>query len=621
MYSHGFVKVAACSPKTKTGDAQTNIIEMLGCLSQSTAKRADFVLFPELCVCGYSIGDLVFQPYLYQDNLKAVQYFLDHNTFPGIVMIGTYIIENDVIYNCALIIQGASILGVIPKIYLPHAYEFYETRWFASGEKADFDEIELLGQVVPFGNMVFANDDQQVIFGVEICEDYWSMVSPHEALYANGAMIVFNLSASPEEIGKGDKRVLLAREASYKGTGAYVYSSNNCSESTSEVVFSNQKIICENGEVLENYNRINLESDIIIADIDIQKLHYIRRRKSWKKNLQGVFDTYPLVAYELNPQSNFIFEKPLNRLPFVPTQNENFARIIDMQAVSVKKRLDYIGIERVVLGVSGGLDSTLALLSLVHMMDMFHSSRQNIIAVTLPSVNTSSQTYQNAVALMKSLGVTTYDIPIQEDVVRQAKTIGLDAKQNNTTYENIQARYRTYTLMNLANHHQAIVIGTSDMSEVALGWSTFNGDQMAMYGINSGLPKTAVKEVVRYYQGIYPEVASILTSILATPISPELSSSSQNTEQLIGKYEINDFILYHFWVNGDDDERLVFLLKTIFALSDQEANRYVSHFFKKFYSQQYKRLTMPEGVKILEMSLSPRTETRLNGDIYKPLAK
>ncbi|MFA6627476.1 MAG: NAD(+) synthase [Bacilli bacterium] len=618
MYANGFVKVVSCSPKTKTGDAQANVLEMLNCLLAIDQKAADFVLFPELCVCGYSIGDLIFQKYLYVDNLKAIEYFLNHHSFSGVVIIGTYLFVNDVAYNCALIIQGHDILGIVPKIFLPHAYEFYENRWFASGETADIDFLNLFGKNIPFGKLVFSNADEQVKFGVEICEDYWSMASPHEGLYANGAMIVFNCSASPEEIGKGEKRILLAQEASYKGTGAYVYTSNNCSESTSEVVFSNQKIICENGEILENYNYINLESDFIIADIDIQKLHYIRRRKSWPKNLNNRYEPHEVVPYQLIEKSSFVFEKPMSLTPFLPTKIADFDRIIEMQAVSVKKRLDYIGIHRVVIGVSGGLDSTLALMSLCRMVDLYDMSRKDIIAVTLPSSNTSSKTYQNALALMKMLQVSVHDFPIEEDVLRQAKTIGLDAGLKDVTYENIQSRYRTYTLMNLANLHQAIVIGTSDMSEVALGWSTFNGDQMAMYGINAGLPKTVVREVVRHHGTLFPEVASFLKDIINTPISPELSGSSQETEQIIGKYEINDFILYHFWVNGDTDDRLVWLLGGCFGLTEVEAKRYVSRFFKKFYSQQYKRLTMPESVKILEMSLSPRTETRLNGDIYKP---
>lgn len=614
MYANGFVKVAAASPKVKTGDPKSNVIAMLACLE--TIKQADFVVFPELGICGYSIGDLVFQKALYDESLKAIEYFLKNNHFAGIVIFGSYLYLNNVIYNCSFVAQGSKILGITPKTFLARAYEFYEPRWFASGEQIDFTEIVLFDQKIPFGKMIFANEDDLVNFGVEICEDYWSMLSPHEELYANGAVMVFNLSASPEEITKGDKRVLLAQNASFKGTGAYIYTSNSPSESTSEVVFSNQKIICENGLVLENYNLLHLESNFIIADLDIAKLHYIRRRKSWTKNIQGQFPPLPKISYILPKTDNFVFTKELNLLPFVPQKQEDFQRIIDIQAISVKKRLDYIGIQKVVLGVSGGLDSTLALLSLCYMADKFGLKRDDIIALILPSTNTSKLSYQNAKALTTILKVKTIELPIDEDVLRQAEAIKLDITKKDHTYENIQARYRTYTLMNMANLHKAIVIGTSDMSEIALGWSTFNGDHMAMYAINSGLTKTVVREVVAYYKNIYPDLQATLQAILKAPISPELSSSEQKTEDEIGKYEINDFILYHFWVNGDDENRLIFLLQKGFKLSLSEATSYVEKFFKRFYSQQYKRLTMPEGVKILEICLSPRTEMRLNGDIY-----
>ncbi len=617
MYANGYVKIAAISPKIKTGDPKNNVLEMLNCLNSLQSKQVDFALFPELGICGYSIGDLIFQESLYEESLKAISYFLEHNPFLGVVIFGSYLYINNVIYNCSFIVQEKTILGIVPKTFLARAYEFYETRWFASGDQIDITEITILNQKVPFGKIIFNNEDNLVNFGVEICEDYWSMLSPHEELYANGAVLVFNLSASPEEIGKSDKRLLLAKSASYKGTGAYIYTSNNPSESTSEVVFSNQKIICENGNVLENYNKLNFESDYIIADIDISKLHYLRRRKSWTKNLQGLFSPLRTVMYKLPKSKEFQFIKALNTKPFVPEKKEDLRRIIDLQATSVKKRLDYIGINKVVLGVSGGLDSTLALLSLTRMVDLYGLKRQDIIAVVLPSINTSKLSYENATNLIKKLKVSFIELAIDEDINRQVQAIKLDLGKKDVTYENIQARFRTYTLMNLANLHKAIVIGTTDMSEIALGWSTFNGDHMAMYHINSGLTKTVVREVVAYYQEIYPEVKDTIESVLLAPISPELSSSYQKTEEEIGKYEINDFILYHFWVNGDSEDRLSFLLQKAFKISKKLAENYVDNFFKRFFSQQYKRLTMPEGAKILEICLSPRTEVRLNGDIYQ----
>jgi NAD+ synthase (glutamine-hydrolysing) len=371
--------------------------------------------------------------------------------------------------------------------------------------------------------------------------------------------------------------------------------------------------------VIAENEEINLHSDIIYGDFDILKLHHARRNNSYYKNVQEIARDLHIrrVAYELEEQEDFIFEKNIEILPFVPKNKEDYTDIINIQAASIIKRLEYIGINKVVLGVSGGLDSTLALLSLCYAFDKYNISRENIIAYMLPSKATSDRTYQNSVALLEKLGVTRKEVNIYTDVLRQLKAIGHDTLTKDVTYENVQARFRTFTLMNAANLNGAIVIGTSDMSEVALGWATFNGDHMAMYGINAGLPKTVVKETVRYYKGIYPIVADILDSVIETPISPELSDSTQSTEDIIGRYDINDFILYHFLENGDDTNRIAYLLFKAMDIPLKEAKDLVIKFNNRFYSQQYKRLTSPEAVKIMGFSLSPRTEIRLNGDIYR----
>lgn len=618
MYAHGFMKIAAASPKTKTGDAMANVKEILHILKEVEAKKASIVCFPELCICGYSIGDLIFQEYLYRDNLSAVEELLKQNPFNGVAIIGTYFIVNDLIYNCCAVIQKNKILGIVPKYNLPHSYEFYESRWFAPGNEMKLDTIDLFGQTIPFGHMIFSNNDGLAQFGVEICEDMWAPMPPNERLYANGAMIVFNASASPEVIGKGAKRLMILKSTSYRCNGAYVYVSNNASESTSEVVFSNHKIVVENGDVVLNRDKISLENDIVYADIDVSRLHFLRRHNSWLKNLRSSDSAYRRVHYDLPIADDFIFESPIDLIPLVPRETEDLQRIIDMQAASMAKRLDYVGIQKTVLGVSGGLDSTLALLSLCYMCDQYHIDRKNIIAMVLPSRHTSDETYKNAKALIQLMRVSEREINIFEDVQRQLKDIGHDGKTQDTTYENVQARFRTYTLMNTANLFKGIVVGTSDMSEVALGWSTFNGDQMAMYGLNSGLTKTVVREVVRFYKTIYPEVSAIIDRIVHAPISPELMGQGQSTEAIIGKYEINDFILYRFLVNGDSEDRMIYLLNKFMHLSTEEATKYVKNFYHRFYHQQYKRLTMPEGIKILNLSLSPRTETRLSGDTYKP---
>lgn len=618
MYSHGFIKVAAASPTTKTGDAMANVKEIISQLETVEKQKAAIVVFPELCVCGYSVGDLVFQDYLYRDNLEAINYLLKHNPYHGVIIVGTFIYYDDKIYNCALVIQEKKILGIVPKWYLPHTYEFYEARWYVSGFGIVNQEIEILGQKVPFGQMVFTNEDQQAQFGVEICQDMWSPMSPHEHLYANGAVMVFNASASPEAIGKGDFRSTIAKAISYRNNGAYIYVSNNMSESTSEVIFSNHKMIYENGETLIDVNEVAFKSDIIYGDIDLGNLHYSRRSSSWIKNTRDKVQKFPKVTYHLVESDDYTFDRTFDLLPFVPKDDNSLKHIIEMQAASVYKRLQYVGTTKTVLGVSGGLDSTLALLSLVYMCDKYQISRDNIIALTLPTSNNSSTTTENALALIKSLKVTHKNIMIDEEVMHQLSQIGHDQTSKDITYENAQARYRTYTLMNTANLNNAIVIGTSDMSEVALGWSTFNGDQMAMYGINAGITKTVVKAVVKFYQKLYPEVAPLLASVLDTPISPELAGTKQATEDIIGKYEINDFILYRFLTCGDTEKRIIYLLNKFMSLSLDDASNYVNNFYNRFYKQQFKRLTMPEAVKILDISLSPRTELRLNGDIYKP---
>lgn len=618
MYSHGFIKVAAASPMTKTGDAMVNIKEIIKQLALIEKQKASIVVFPELCVCGYSVGDLVFQDYLNRDNLAAIKYLLDNNPYHGVLIVGTFIYFDDRVYNCALVIQEKQILGIVPKWYLPHTNEFYESRWYVSGLGIVGQELEILGQKVPFGQMVFTNEDGQATFGLEICQDMWSPMSPHEHLYANGAVMVFNVSASPEAIGKGDFRSTIAKAISYRNNGAYIYVSNNMSESTSEVIFSNHKMIYENGEALHDVNEIAFNSDIIYGDIDLGSLHHARRSSSWIKNTRTQAQKFPKINYHLVSSDDFTFDRKLDLLPFVPKDDASLQHIIDMQAASVYKRLQYVGTNKTVLGVSGGLDSTLALLSLAYMCDKYQISKDNILAFTLPTSNNSSTTSENALALIKALGVKHQNIAIDEAIMYQLKQIGHNQTDKDVTYENAQARYRTYTLMNAANLNKAIVIGTSDMSEVALGWSTFNGDQMAMYGINAGIPKTVVKAVVKYYQKLYPHLAPLLASVLETPISPELAGNTQATEDIIGKYEINDFILYRFLECGDTEERIVYLLNNFMNLSLEEARQYVNNFNNRFYKQQFKRLTMPEGVKILKISLSPRSELKLNGDIYKP---
>lgn len=625
MFYKNFIKVACISPKVKLGNPHDNVCEIISQLNQ--VNDASIVCLPEMAITGYSINDLIFQDYMYTDNLNAIKYLLDNNPFSGVILVGSYIKVDDVLFNVCIAIQKNKILGIVPKRYIPKTYEFYEERYFESGNNAHFKKVEILGQNVAFGKLLFVSD-KGVKFGVEICEDYWSPDSPNEELYTVGAQIVFNMSSSPEYAAKEQARKLIAAAASYKGNGAYIYVSTNASESSSECIFSSVILAYENGELLKEDANLSIESKIVKVDLDLGKLNHIRSTKGWKRYLDIDDSKYTKVKFNLEEAKDFKFEEKINVSPFLPREgslesldNYSYQHIADLQAVSLINRLNYIGIKKCVIGVSGGLDSTLALLSIAYCFDKYGIDHKNIIALTLPSSNTSDTTYTNALELMKKLGVTLKEINIHDDVVRQEELIGHDKTKKDTTYENIQARFRTYTLMNTANMEGAIVVGTSDMSEVALGWSTFNGDQMAMYGLNAGLPKTVVREMVRFYINIYPELKDCLLSVIGTPISPELAGSNQLTEDIIGKYEINDFILYHFLVNGDDANRIIFLIQKGFGLEEEDAFKYVDNFQKRFFSQQYKRITMPEGVKLLNISMSPRSDLRITGDIRKPKIK
>lgn len=619
MYSHGFLKVASVSPNIRAGDPFYNVKKIIKSLDKVSPK-ASFACFPELTITGYSIGDLVFQSYLYEASIEAIEYLLKNNPFKGVIILGSIYKYNDIMYNCSFVIQKNKILGIVPKIFLPHSKEFSEARWFNSGASIinEVDYCTFLGEEIPFGKIIFTDKTERIKFGVEVCADLWAPISPHEDLYANGAMIVFNNSASNEYVGKEELRRLLTKSASYKWNGAYVYSSTSASESTSEVVFSGHKIIAANGEIINESSSFSSDDEVIYGDIDIEYLRFERANNSWLKQAQDMLrdPSFKEVYYRLDEANDFDFEKKMDLYPFIPKTSDGFRRIIDIQAASLFKRLDYIKTNKVVLGISGGLDSTLALLSVCYTFDKYEIDRKNIIGVTMPTSNTSAKTLEIAHELMKKLNITQRTINIDQDVMQALDNIGHDRAAKDITYENVQARYRTYLLMSIANQSQAIVIGTSDMSEIALGWSTFNGDHMAMYGLNSGLTKTVVRKTVEYYKDIYPETSEILNEVLEMPISPELASKDQKTEDIIGKYTINDFILFRFLHNGDSPERIKYLLIKFFYLSSEEASKYVSNFYKRFFSQQFKRLTMPEGVKVLNISLSPRTEVKLNGDIY-----
>ncbi len=620
MYHNGFIKVAAVTPKLEVGNPQYNVQEMLTILK---TVHSSITVFPELGITAYTCNDLFFQNSLLEEARTAMKTLMANNTYQGILVVGAPLEIDGILYNCAFVIQGNKLLGIVPKFYLPNTQEYYEKRWFTTG----FDivktvkEIKYLGQKVPFGSIVFRSNDDQISFGVEICEDMWAPLSPGNILALNGAKIILNLSASNEYLYKREVRQRTILEHSRRNAGAYVYSSAGVNESTSETVFSGHNIICQNGEILRETENFSQSSEVIYGDIDLSKINYARKTfSSFRDTINKYEHSVITVHFDLTIDKDYAFETPIDQTPFVPkTQKiKAFEKVAALQENALIKRMKHIQASHIVVGVSGGLDSTLALFIAARVIKNIGKSSQEIIAVTMPAFGTSDTSLSNARQLMKALNVTEKEIDISQSVNEHFDLIGHDRKTLDKTYENAQARTRTLILMDLANMHNGIVLGTGDMSELALGWTTYNGDQMSMYGINAGVPKTLVKFMVEYYakECFDAHIVSIVQSILATPISPELLKD-QKTEDAIGKYEVNDFILHRYLRFGDSEDRIEWLLSKTFDLSDVECKSYVRNFFNRFYSQQFKRQASPDSPKILDVSLSPRGDLRMPSDVSR----
>ncbi|MDA3931645.1 MAG: NAD(+) synthase [Tenericutes bacterium] len=617
MYK-GFMKVSLTSPKLEVGNPHFNVLQMLEALEDNPSSIA---VFPELATTGYTCGDLFFQSSLFTDNQEAVQYFLNHNTFTGIVIFGMPILVEEMVFNAAVVIQEDKILGIVPKFYLPNAKEYYEKRWFNSGFDAvdQIKNISYLGKDVPFGHIVFNYKD--IKFGIEICEDMWATITPGNLLSVNGANIIFNISASNETVGKEAVRRNSVLEHSRKNCGIYAYCSAGASESSSETVFSGHNIVANNSRLIKEVNVFSLETAILYVDLDIERLAYERRsNSSFRDSILKYKYQYQNVDIKLEENSDFEFSYPIDPLPFVPKKNifETFKKIASIQEFGLSKRISHIGVKKIVVGISGGLDSSLALLVAVNTFDYLGLDRSGIMAYTMPGLHTSDRTNENAKKLMKLLGVTSKEIDLKNHIKEHLSLLGHDGKTEDVTYENSQARARTMILMNMANKQKGIVLGTGDLSEIALGWSTYNGDQMSMYNVNGGIPKTVVKFMIKAYADyVFKEdVKECLYDILDTPITPELKSN-QETEDIIGKYEINDFILYRFLNCGDSKDRIKYLLNYVFDLSKDKIEDYVKNFFSRFYSQQFKRTASPDTPKVFDYGLSPRSDYRIPSDVKR----
>ena len=608
MYKNGFLKVAAVTPKIIAGDILNNQNEIINILNKS---KAALVLFPELTITGYSIADLFFQDKIIKDSLKALKNILQSNKHLGLAFIGMPLEINSVLFNVGVVIQGSKILGIIPKYYLPNNDEYQEKRWFESGFKANFKEVEILNQKVPFGKILFKEQEKDITLGVEICQDMWQINPPSNDLTMAGANVILNLSASSELINKNEVRRNIVKEHSRRQTGAYIYTTTGIYESSSEHLYSSQKVIASLGEIIKG------GSLIIEADINITKINFKRRQDSnYRSNIFNNKEIYKIVNFELKETNNFKFSNEINLKPYV-LNDSKLNHIYEILTASlVKKILSLPKTNRkVILGLSGGLDSAHALIIAYSAFKKLKLPLSDLIVVAMPAKVSSKSSMEDAISLTKGLALELKTISIEKMVEEHLKD--LNHQELDVTYENAQARIRTLVLMNLANKYPGFVLGTGDLSEIALGFMTYNGDQMSMYAINAGLPKTTIKALVNYYaNNKYHMIKDVLLKIVNKKISPELLKD-QTTESIIGSYEINDFIMHYHLECGLELEQLIWLVETSFKISNIEASNYVNRFINRFYNQAFKRTVMPEGPKVFELSLSPRYTFKLPSDLVR----
>ena len=615
MFKQSFIKLACINPIVEVGLPLVNAKEIVNALKKS---KASINLFPELATTGYSCGDLFFHEDLMAENYEAIEYIVKNNPSKGIVVFGAPLELTGSLFNCAIVLKEHEILGVIPKMHLPNYNEFSEKRWFQQGLDTTETKIVINGQTYPFGNVVFKDYKNQLSIGVEICEDMWSPITPGSFLSLCGVNVMLNLSSSNEYFNKDETRRICVMDNSRRNTVVYAYSSSSVTESTAETVFSGHNVIASCGNLLKNDLSFDPQTHYTYCDVDLGEVNY-NRKTSTNLHVSLPKDyVYVTVEFTLG-ETDYEFEQELDRLPFVPEGDleENFKKIANILEYSLYKRMKHTNLKTLVIGVSGGLDSTLALLVAHRAFTLLGYDHKNIIGVSMPGLGTSNRTKNNAKELMEKLGITYLEKSINDEVLSHFNLIEHDPNITDITFENTQARYRTMVLMNLANKHHGLVLGTGDMSELALGWCTYNGDQMSMYGINAGMPKTLVRYMTYAYSVyVFNNVSDILNDIIDTPISPELKPN-QITEESVGKYEINDFILYRLLFCGDSKERTIWLLSKAFEISNKEACEYVNNFHRRFYTQQFKRQSLPEGPKVLRMSLSPRSGFKIPSDLSR----
>ncbi len=649
---YGFMKVASAIPSVRVGDVTFNLQQIEEQIIQAEGKGVEVIVFPELSMTGYTCQDLFRQQILLDASEQGIMMLLDFTRKLDIIaIVGAPVVVGDLLLNCAIVIQQGQILGIVPKTYLPNYSEFYEKRWFASSQDLRDTEIRYAGHMVKLTpDVQLFHTYDGFLFGVEICEDVWAPAPPSNKLALAGADIIFNLSATDELIGKHHYLKSLLSQQSARTMTGYVYSSCGFGESTQDVVYGGNALIYENGALLEESERFSTDAQMVTAQIDVEKLRSERRTNSTYVNAQrnikfSMLDhQFGIRTIEASPAENsrdFVLEREINPHPFIPTTTDMQAsceEIFNIQVMGLAKRIVHTHSKTVVLGISGGLDSTLALLVCVKTFDKLKMNRRGVIGVTMPGFGTTDRTYNNAVSLMKSLGITIREISITKAVTQHFEDIGHDASIHDVTYENSQARERTQILMDLANQMGGMVIGTGDLSELALGWATYNGDHMSMYGVNASIPKTLIRHLVNYVaeSGVDEQSRLTLQDIIDTPISPELIPADENgnikqkTEDLVGPYELHDFFLYYFLRFGFRPAKIYMLAKKAFIdanvervkISDNDPDNYdedtikkwLKTFIRRFFNQQFKRSCLPDGPKVGSVSLSPRGDWRMPSD-------
>ena len=615
----GFVKVAAATPLVKIADCHANAEAIDRLTAEAVERGVSVVVFPELSLTGYTCGDLFLQSRIIEAGDEALAQLLA-TPRPIVSIIGMPIYYKNNLYNCAVVIANGKICGIVPKSYIPNYSEFYESRWFTEGRDIRNAEITICGQRVRFGSdLLFEVHGTR--FGVEICEDLWVPAPPSSDMALAGATLIFNQSATPEILGKHTYLRSLIKQQSARALCGYVYSSAGVGESSTDLVFTGNGIIAENGKIIASRERFVREARLTVADIDVEHIFNERRRHTSFINLDNRFDVIKIDI----PQPKSELERVVNPAPFIPEDlNEGCAEAFTIQTAGLAQRLAHIGCNKVVLGISGGLDSTLALLVTVATFDLLGLDRKGIIGVTMPGFGTTDRTYQNALTLMAELGITTREISIRKACEQHFEDIGLDPNQRGAAYENSQARERTQILMDLANLVGGIVIGTGDLSEAALGWATYNGDSMSMYNPNCSIPKTLVRKLVEWCaeSNQNEQVRATLKDIVDTPVSPELlpadskGNIAQKTEDLVGPYALHDFFIYNFLRNGFSPAKIEYLAQKAFEgeYSAEEIKHWLQVFLRRFFSQQFKRSAMPDGPKVVTVSLSPRGDLRMSSD-------